>query len=111
LEATPIDKDGNVINGMEISKQVRSGGSYKVVNPLTIRANADGSQEADNIRLVLKAKQGSINDYLKESAHQFDGLKLKATLQNTHNIDASLRATSYINVRIGVDGGVTIIDK
>lgn len=114
LEATPIDKDGNVINGMEISKQVRSGGSYKAVNPLTIRANADGSQEADNIRLVLKAKQGSINDYLKESAHQFDGLKLKATLQNTHNIDASLRATSYIkltNVRIGVDGGVTIIDK
>ena len=114
LEATPIDKDGNVINGMEISKQVRSGGSYKVVNPLTIRANADGSQEADNIRLVLKAKQGSINDYLKESAHQFDGIKLKATLQNTHNIDASLRATSYIkltNVRIGVDGGVTIIDK
>ena len=114
LEATPIDKDGNVINGMEISKQVRSGGSYKVVNPLTIRANADGSQEADNIRLVLNAKQGSINDYLKESAHQFDGIKLKATLQNTHNIDASLRATSYIkltNVRIGVDGGVTIIDK
>ena len=85
LEATPIDKDGNVINGMEISKQVRSGGSYKVVNPLTIRANADGSQEADNIRLVLKAKQGSINDYLKESAHQFDGIKLKATRRRCHH--------------------------
>lgn len=114
LEATPIDKDGNAINGMAIVKQVRSGGTYKDVNPLTIRANADGSKESDNIRLVLKAKQGSINDYLKESAHQFDGLKLKATLQNTNNLDESLRATSYIkltNVRIGVDGGVTIMDK
>ena len=114
LEATPIDKDGNTINGMEIVKQVLSSGTYKVVNPLTIRANADGSKDADHIRLVIKAKQGNINDYLKESAHQFDGIKLKATLQNKDQLDESLRATSYLkltNVRIGVDGGVTIIDK
>ncbi len=115
LEATPIDKDGNVVNGLVIAKQVRNGSSYKDVNPLILRANADGTKDADKIRLLVKATKGNVNDYLKEGPHQFDGLKLKASLINNDpaNVEA-LKANSYIkltNVRIGVDGGVTILDK
>ena len=115
LEATPIDKNGNVVNGLAIIKQIRNGATYKEVNPLTIRAKADGTKDADKIRLLVKATKGDINNYLKEGPNQFDGLKLKASLVNNDpaNLEA-LKANSYIkltNVRIGVEGGVTILDK
>ncbi|MBR1682635.1 MAG: hypothetical protein IJ700_04695 [Bacteroidaceae bacterium] len=115
LDATPIDKNGNVINGLAIVKQVRNGSGYKDTNPLVIRAKADGTKDADNIRLLLKATSGNMNDYLRETEHQFDGLKLKASLINSdaNNVEA-LKADSYIkltNVRIGVDGGITIQDN
>ena len=115
LEATPIDKNGNVVNGLAIIKQIRNGATYKEVNPLTIRAKADGTKDTDKIRLLVKATKGDINNYLKEGPNQFDGLKLKASLVNNDpaNIEA-LKANSYIkltNVRIGVEGGVTILDK
>ncbi|MBR0274220.1 MAG: hypothetical protein IJQ59_09075, partial [Bacteroidaceae bacterium] len=69
----------------------------------------------DKIRLLVKATKGDINNYLKEGPNQFDGLKLKASLVNNDpaNLEA-LKANSYIkltNVRIGVEGGVTILDK
>lgn len=115
LEASPIDANGNIIDGLAIVKQVFTGSTYKDVNPLEIRAKADGKKDSDKIRLIVKATKGKINDYLKESGHQFDGLKLKASLVNPDATNhEALSPKSYIkltNVRIGVDGGVTIIDK
>ena len=116
LNATPIDKDGNIIENLIIEKSVKADSKYNKVNELTIRAKADGKQDADNIRLAIRAKEGSINDYVKSTAKkQLDGIKLEARLRSPQtSTPEALKANSYIkltNVRIGVDGGVTIIDK
>lgn len=116
LNASPIDKDGNIIENLVIEKAVKAGSNYNIVKELTIRAKADGKQDADNIRLTIRAKQGSINDYVKSTAKkQLDGIKLEARFKSPQaTTSEALKANSFIkltNVRIGVEGGVTITDK
>lgn len=118
LNATPIDKNGNVINGLVVEKAYKTSSNiYTTLGAnqmLNIRANANGSQWQDNIRLTIKATKGTINDYLRSTAaQQFDGLKYEARLKSgasTATTEA-LKSNTYLrltDVRVGFSGGVIV---
>lgn len=118
LEGTPISVDGSDIsNKCAIDYYYQdANGTYQLYNPqkINIRAKADGTQNGDNIRLVIHNKDSKkgMKEILSSSAgnKQLDGLKYVATMKEPVNNTEALQTQSNLvltNVKITLTGGVT----